>query len=100
MAYERVMGLRVIDHERYSQYRQLIAPLMFRYGGRFLFDFDVSRDLISPDRQINRVFAARFPDPDTKDRFFNDPEYRAIREQYYNPSVAETHLLSEHLDVA
>ena len=62
MAYERVMGLEVIDDRIYQQYRDAMAPILTSYGGAFGFDFRVSEVLLSKTQDpINRLFTIAFP---------------------------------------
>ena len=57
MAYERVMGLDVIDDQVYQQYRDAMAPILKSFGGSFGFDFRVSEVLLSKtEAHINRLF--------------------------------------------
>jgi uncharacterized protein (DUF1330 family) len=59
MAYERVMGLDVIDDQMYQQYRDAMAPILKSFGGSFGFDFRVSEVLLSKtEAHINRLFTS------------------------------------------
>ena len=74
MFFEMTVGLLVVDHEKYAQYRAEIAPLLAAAGGRFRYDFEVARTLKSEaEHDINRVFVLRFPDRASKESFFADP---------------------------
>ena len=71
MLFEMDVGLLVMDHQKYAQYRAEITPLLEAAGGRFRYDFEVARTLKSEaGHDINRVFAIRFPDRTSKERFF------------------------------
>jgi uncharacterized protein (DUF1330 family) len=84
-----VKGLQVADAAMYQRYRDEMRPILERFGGGFGYDFAVSRVLISEaDRPINRVFTIWFPDRARADRFFADPDYRAVRRAWFEPSVA------------
>ena len=73
MSFEMTVGLLVIDHQKYAQYRAEIAPLLEKAGGRFLYDFEVWRTLRSEaPHEINRVFVLRFPDRAQKEQFFSN----------------------------
>ena len=88
MPHEETIGLLVSDHSSYARYRQEIAPLLLEAGGRFRYDFEVSRTLKSEDGgEFNRVFVIRFPDRAARDAFFGDRRYIAARERYFAPAV-------------
>ena len=96
MAYERHVGLTVKDEAGYQSYREAMTPLLTACGGKFRFDFLVSKTLKSEGAaDINRVFVLWFPDRATKERFFADPAYLAIRAKYYEPSVKAATTIAE-----
>lgn len=88
MAFQRLMGLQVIDQDQYTLYRQHMRPILEQHQGRFVADFKIQETLL-PHRQINRVFILEFPDQTHMQAFFKHPEYLAVREQYFDASVAE-----------
>jgi uncharacterized protein (DUF1330 family) len=91
---ETMMGLQVSDAALYAQYREHMRPLLEAHGGRFVLDLWVSEVLLAPSAQpFNRLFTVRFPSQAARDAFFTDPEYQAVRKQYYEPSVAATSTL-------
>ena len=47
MAFEMIVGLFVLDQQKYSQYRAEIAPLLQAAGGKFRYDLEVARMLKS-----------------------------------------------------
>ena len=72
MSYEILVGLNVIDDEKYQQYRNAMKPILSTYGGNFGYDFRVSEVLISENEDdINRVFTINFPNSKKKEAFFN-----------------------------
>jgi len=82
------MGLDVQDNEGYTRYRGAMAPILTRYGGRFRYDFRIAEVLATEaSHPINRVFVLSFPDVGTREAFFRDPEYLAVRHTYYEPAV-------------
>jgi uncharacterized protein (DUF1330 family) len=88
MSVEKIVGLLVVDHEKYAQYRKEIAPLLKAAGGRFLYDFEIARTLKSEaDHDINRLFVIQFPDQATQERFFSAPEYLEIRGRLFDRAV-------------
>jgi uncharacterized protein (DUF1330 family) len=90
------VGLLVIDHQKYAQYRAEIAPLLEKAGGRFLYDFEVWRTLRSEaPHEINRVFVLRFPDRAQKEQFFSNAQYAEIRARLFEQAVDGATILAE-----
>ena len=90
------VGLEVTDDALYTRYREGMTPILSSYGGRFDYDFVVSRVLASSgSARINRVFALSFPDGATRARFFADPRYRRVRAECFEPAVASRETLGE-----
>lgn len=97
MSFEMTVGLLVVNHEKYAQYRAEIAPLLEAAGGRFRYDFEVSRLLKSEAaHDINRLFVIRFPDRAGRDRFFTDPRYVEIRARIFEQAVERTAIIAEY----
>lgn len=96
--YEYLVGLNVIDEEKYLQYRTGMTPILKSYGGGFNYDFKVSDVLIShTENKINRVFTIFFPDEKTSERFFSDPEYLEVKKTYFERAVESTTIISRYL---
>ncbi len=97
MSYEMTVGLDVQDAARYAEYRAGMTPILEAYGGGFRYDFEVARTLRKEDGgEINRVFVLRFPDRETKEKFFADAAYLAVREEYFVSSVGDVSLIAEY----
>jgi uncharacterized protein (DUF1330 family) len=95
--FEIIVGLLVVDHEKYAQYRTEIAPLLEAAGGRFRFDFEIARTLKrEAEHDINRLFVLQFPDRAAKERFFADTQYREIRGRLYQSAVKSTTMIAEY----
>ena len=90
-----LFGLEVTDDAGYARYREAMAPILARHGGAFGCDFVVARVLLGPSPRINRVFTLAFPDAGSRDRFFADETYRAVRKQWFEPSVGTVAALGE-----
>ena len=96
MPFEMTVGLLVVDHDRYAQYRAEMTPLLEAAGGKFRYDFEVARTLKSEaGHEINRVFVIQFPDRAGRERFFSDPRYLEIRGRLFESSVRGTAILTE-----
>lgn len=88
MAYERVIGLDVINDQVYQQYRDAMAPILKTFGGSFGFDFRVSEVLLSKtEDHINRLFTLAFPTQKHMEDFFSNADYLAVKAQYFDTSV-------------
>ena len=90
-----VFGLEVKDDAGYARYREAMTPILASYGGEFGCDFVVARVLLGPSLRINRVFTLSFPDADTRERFFADETYRAVRKRWFEPSVGVVEVLAD-----
>ncbi|WP_437934769.1 DUF1330 domain-containing protein [Sorangium sp. So ce341] len=89
-----LMGLEVTDEAAYASYRARMTPILSSYGGAFGHDFVVAR-VLKGDARINRVFTLVFPDRATRERFFADAQYRAVRAELFEPAVAAALVLGE-----
>jgi uncharacterized protein (DUF1330 family) len=97
MSFERLVGLFVTDETVYEAYRAAMKPILARYGGAFQFDFRVADTLLSQTTHpINRVFIIRFPDEQSHNAFFSDPEYVAVRTQLFNASVGGSTIIARY----
>ena len=97
MAYEMLVGLQVSDDAIYAAYREAMTPILKRYGGGFRFDFVVGKVLRSEaSHEINRVFTIYFKDLGSKNGFFSDPEYKTVKEKFFERSVKNTTIISQY----
>ena len=95
--FENHVALHVTDETMYQEYRKEMSPILESYNGGFRYDFKISEVLKSEtENKINRVFIIYFPDKETSVKFFNDPEYLKVKEQYFLNSVAELTNISEY----
>jgi uncharacterized protein (DUF1330 family) len=91
------MGLQIEDTAGYQAYRDAMTPLLEKAGGSFRYDFRIQEVLKSETgKRINRVFIISFPDKATREAFFSSPDYLAIREKYFNPSVGDVTKIAEY----
>jgi uncharacterized protein (DUF1330 family) len=97
MAYERIMGLNVINDEMYQKYRDAMTPILTMFGGSFGYDFKVAEVLKSKTSDhINRVFTIEFPNQSAMEAFFTAPDYLVVQQQYFNRSVKSKTTISLH----
>lgn len=101
MSCEILVGLNVVDENEYTIYRERMLPILNRYGGNFVYDFDIANVRKSPlAHEVNRVFTIRFPNQAQREAFFSDEEYLQVRKQHFEPSVthAAIMLVGDNLD--
>ena len=95
MSFERCVGLEVADEAIYQQYRDGMAPILSRYGGEFRYDFNIAKTLKSvTPASINRLFIIAFKDKATHDAFFEDVEYKQVRDKFFKPAVSNSTVLA------
>jgi len=84
-----IYGLKVDDEPEYTRYREAMTPIFTRFGGRFGFDVRVSEVLKNEaGGSINRLFSMRFPSASAAARFFDDPDYLAVRARLFVRAVS------------
>jgi uncharacterized protein (DUF1330 family) len=97
MAYEILVGLNVVDDNKYNDYRSAMKPILINYQGQFGYDFKVSDVLVSPlNSDINRVFTLSFNSKNNMDNFFSDPHYLLVKEQYFTASVSSATIIASY----
>jgi len=97
MSFERIMGFEVINDEEYQKYRENMMPILHSFGGSFGFDFKISEVLKSKtDDVINRVFSLDFPSKEVMEEFFTNPDYLAVKDEYFLNSVNSVTTISMH----
>ena len=84
MAYEIMVGLQVMDRDRYQTYRNGIARILNQYGGECCYDM-LTNWAIKPSKTnpINHTFRIRFASQADKTAFFDDPAYLKIHADFY-----------------
>lgn len=86
---EYLMGMNITDDAMYSKYREAMYPILKSYGGDFGYDFKISEVLKSEvNEPINRVFTICFKDEESKNEFFANEEYLAIKKRFFENSVS------------
>jgi uncharacterized protein (DUF1330 family) len=96
-ANEILIGVHVVDEAGYAKYRAEMTPLLEAYGGRFVVDVRTTEVLRAPaPGAFNRLFTIRFPSRQSRDAFFADHDYVAIRTRLFEPSVSGTVWLGDY----
>ncbi|MBL4698959.1 MAG: DUF1330 domain-containing protein [Phycisphaerales bacterium] len=95
--FELLIGLHVIDDNSYDQYRAGMTPILDSFGGYFRFDFRVSEMLKGEaDDPFNRVFILSFPDQVSKEKFFADEAYKAVRAAHFDQAVRSVQQIAQY----
>lgn len=97
MSYEMLVGLNVLDDDKYQQYRTAMKPILQKYDGKFGYDFKVSDVLLAETSEaINRVFTINFPSSSVMEDFFSDPDYIVVKKHHFEESVGNTTIISSY----
>jgi uncharacterized protein (DUF1330 family) len=89
--------MHVKDERLYQRYREKMLPILHKYGGGFRHDFVVNKVMRSEvQHTITRVFLMTFADKENSAKFFADPDYLKIRDEFFKPSVGEFSVLAEY----
>jgi uncharacterized protein (DUF1330 family) len=92
-----LVGVEVVDEAAYARYRDGATPILAAHGGCFGIDLTVARWLSSSgDGRPNRVFTLMFPERRTRDQFFADARYRAVRSAFFDAAVARMIVFGEY----
>lgn len=85
---EMLMGMEILDEDRYARYRAAMLPILQGYGAGFGYDLQVASVLRSEtDGPINRVFTIYFPSEEKRAAFFADPAYIAAKQAHFVGAV-------------
>jgi uncharacterized protein (DUF1330 family) len=74
----------ITDAERFEEYRVKVAPMIARYGGRYLTKGGTHKFPEAAHWKPERVVIIEFPDMTSLDAWYNSAEYRplfALRKQ-------------------
>ena len=79
MAVYMVVNLDVKDPSAYEKYKAEVPALIRKHGGEYLARGGSCR-VFEGDWRPNRLVLTRFPDMESVEAFFNDPEYQPLEE--------------------
>ncbi len=77
MAGYLVLNIAVKDPEKFEEYRQKAAPLIEKFGGRYLIRGGDMRRL-EGNPQLNRLVVLEFPTVEAAQRFYDSAEYQPL----------------------
>lgn len=99
MRFNRLVGAEIADQKGYQDYRDRMVVLLEKIGGAFAYDFHtVATHMAVKGQNYNRLFVLSFPDEDTANRYFSSQEYKAIRTEFFDASVADIKQLATWMD--
>lgn len=78
MAAYILVDARISDQAQYERYRADAPAVIAKYGGRYLVRGGATT-VLEGDWQPHRVVVLEFPTVDAARRFYDSPEYRALR---------------------
>ncbi len=73
-----VVQSKVLDAEAYGVYLKAVAPLVKRYGGRFLVRGGKVTPMVGDDWHPERMIVIEFPSEESVREWFACPEYQEI----------------------
>ena len=68
---------RIIDEARYSEYLRQVAPMIARFGGRYITRVGSHR-MLEGEWRPNRVVIIEFPDIAALTGWYQSPEYQPL----------------------
>jgi uncharacterized protein (DUF1330 family) len=72
-----VANVRVLDPERYGEYRNRVPAVIEQYGGRYLARAGALRKLENAEG-FDRVVVIEFDSLEAAERFYRSPEYASL----------------------
>jgi uncharacterized protein (DUF1330 family) len=88
MAVYVIVDLDVKDTASFEPYRNAVPAVVAKHGGEYLARGGRT-DVIEGDWQPGRLVLFRFPDKGSVEAFFDDPEYRPLKELRQRVSSAD-----------
>ncbi len=84
--------IEITDAEAYPRYAQHVAPLVEKYGGRYLVRGG-NPQTIEGERDLKRVALLEFPSIEQAKAFYYSPEYQAVAQYRWVAAKSELFLL-------
>lgn len=73
-----IVGLDIHDHETFETYRELVAPNITAFGGRYVVRGGVT-EVLEGNWSPKRSVVLEFPDMASLRRWYDSPEYEPIK---------------------
>lgn len=95
MRFYRLVGAQISDQQGYQDYRDRMRVLLDKVEGTFEYDYHtVATQMATKGQHYNRLFVLSFPNEEVSKQYFASPEYQAIREAFFDASVADIQILA------
>ena len=92
MAGYLVVNIEVKDPVKFQEYREKVAPLIAKFGGRYLIRGGELRRL-EGNPPLNRLVVVEFPSVAAAEQFYNSTEYRPILKLRLESTKSDTVLV-------
>lgn len=76
------------DHDQIQTYREKVAPLVARFGGRYLVRGGATK-VLEGNYAIRRLVVIEFPTVADALRFYDSPEYQPIKQIRLDSAVCD-----------
>ena len=77
MAAYFIVNIQITNEVQYQAYRQQVAPVVQKHGGRFLVRGGAHR-VLEGDWNPSRLVVLEFPSMADAERFYHSPEYKPL----------------------
>ncbi len=74
-----IANIEVRDPEAFERYRAVVAPVIARFGGRYLIRGGKIKHK-EGEMPLQRLVVLEFPSPDAAERFYHSDDYRPLLE--------------------
>jgi uncharacterized protein (DUF1330 family) len=83
-----IADIHITDPERYKEYKQLAAPSVAAYGGRYIVRGGPAERLEGV-RELHRIVVLEFPDLERARAWWSSPEYAPAKAIRHESATAE-----------
>ena len=88
-----IANVDVHDREGFEKYRDEVAPLVAKFGGRYLVRGGEVRN-VEGDLGLKRLVLLEFPTLEDAQRFYDSPEYAPVLQMRLNCSNSDVALVA------
>ena len=72
-----IADTQITDHQTYDEYKRQVAPLIAKFGGRFLVRGG-RHEVLEGSLQVQRLVVIEFPSMEVLKAWYNSPEYAPL----------------------
>ena len=77
MAAYVIVDTLITDPQTYDEYKRQVAPLIAKFGGRFIVRGG-RHEVLEGDWQVHRIVVLEFPSMEALKSWYNSPEYAPL----------------------